>query len=71
MSRWLSWLGITKPGEPLGTLGYLSGPSYGVLRYWNGTTWVRAKLRVYVNGAWVKKPLYVYKNKAWHILETD
>jgi hypothetical protein len=43
----------------------------GIFKRWNGSQWVRTKLKVYVGGSWQSKPLKVYKNGEWKLVDTN
>lgn len=44
---------------------------YGQLKYWNGATWVKAKLRVKVNGVWVKWVMRIKENGVWKLVDSE
>jgi len=46
------------------------GPTYfGILKRWNGSSWVKGKLVVYT-GAWVAKPLTRWDGSDWKLVDT-
>ena len=36
-----------------------------ILKYWDGATWINAKLKVYTGGSWQLKPLKYWDGSAW------
>ena len=42
---------------------------FGVLKRWNGSSWVKGKLVVYT-GAWVAKPLTRWDGSQWRLVDT-
>jgi hypothetical protein len=42
---------------------------FGVLKRWNGSSWVKGRLVVYT-GAWVAKPLTRWDGSDWKLVDT-
>jgi hypothetical protein len=45
--------------------------SFGVLRYWDGSQWKKAKLKTYSAGSWQLKPMSCWNGASWISIDTS
>lgn len=45
-------------------------PYWGVLKYYNGLSWVKAKLKVHNGSTWVQKTLKVWDGSQFQTIDT-
>ena len=55
------------------TIDYESPPpaSGGILKRWNGSSWVKALLKVYLSGSWQVKTLRRWTGTEWLAIESS
>jgi hypothetical protein len=46
-----------------------SGEFFGLLKYWNGSTWIRKPLKVFLGGTWQVKPLKRWNGNDWKLID--
>lgn len=44
---------------------------YGILKQWNGASWVKESLKTYLAGTWQTKPLKRWNGTDWVIIDTS
>ena len=46
------------------------GPTYfGTLKRWNGSIWVKGKLKAYVSGSFIAKPTKRWSGAEWKLID--
>lgn len=43
---------------------------YGVLKRWNGTTWIKEPMKTYLAGSWQSKTLKIWDGTSWKEIDT-
>ena len=66
------YAGETNPSDIIlsdPTVQRSGGSFYGILKRWNGASWIKEPLKTYNGATWTSKPLKVWDGATWQLID--
>jgi|WetSurMetagenome_2_1015567.scaffolds.fasta_scaffold761611_2 hypothetical protein len=60
---------LSDPGSTRQVVSLPSGEFFGLLKYWNGSIWIKKPLKVFLGGTWQTKPLRRWNGNDWKLID--